>query len=269
MCLRILVSGVLLLVAAVSTSNAQGVHASLSPTTQYVGAGSGFDVDLVVTTSGSTFNGFKGVVRYDPAKLTFVPTSPTTLQQGSYMTGACGSTFHLFSQTGDSLNVTDVLLCNGVSLSGPGQVYRFHFVAANTPGDSTIIRIEQLAFYDAGVRVTPVFTQDDTVYIDNPVGVGDVGGPTATIELRAAPNPSRSGTTLLLSAPVAGEQSLLLQDVAGRVVRHLGAGRYEAGPRAVAWDGRDDRGSAVAPGVYLVRYVTPAGSRQARVVVVR
>lgn len=245
------------------------IHASLSPTTQFVGAGSGFDVDLRVTQAGSPFNGFKGIVRYDPSNLTFVPGSPTSLQQGSYMTGACGNTFHLFSQTSDSLNLTDVLLCDGLALSGPGLVYRLHFVAPNTPGVSTIIRLDRLSFYNAGVKITPVITQDDTVHIGNPVGVGDEGASAAAIELRAAPNPSVAGTTLLLSAPVAGEQSLLVQDVAGRVVRHLGAGSYPAGSRAVAWDGRDDRGQALPPGVYLARYVTLGGTRQARVVVVR
>ncbi len=264
---RILVLVALGLALASPRARAQGIHASLSPHVQYVGAGSGFDVDLVVTSAGSAFNGFKGVVRYDPALLTFVPTSPTSLQQGSYMTGACGSTFHQFSQTGDSLNVTDVLLCNGVSLTGPGQLYRLHFVAANAPNTSTIIRVQSLAFYNAGVKVTPVFTQDDTVFIDNPVGVGPSGA--VALQLRAAPNPAMGGTTLLLSAPVAGEQSLLVQDVAGRVVRHLEAGRFEAGARAVAWDGRDDRGRAVSPGVYLARYVTPAGMRQTRVVLLR
>src|SRR5262249_43588707 len=155
---------------------------------------------------------------------------PTSAQQGSYMTGACGMTFHQFTAGADTCNATDVLLCNGVSLTGPGQIYKLHFVAANAPNTSTILHLESVEFYNAGVRITPVFTDDDTVEIDNPVGVGDV--PTSgAVELRAAPNPTAGGTTLTLRAPRAGVQSLLVQDVAGRVVRHLGEGWFEAGPR--------------------------------------
>src|SRR5258708_37707859 len=90
---------VLLATLAVPTAGAQGVHVSFSPPSPVVGAGSGFDVDVVLPGAGSGFNGFTALLRYDPAELTFVPTSPTSLQQGAYMTGACGNTFHRFAAT--------------------------------------------------------------------------------------------------------------------------------------------------------------------------
>lgn len=246
-------------------SAAQGVHMGFVPTQQFVGAGSGFDVELRVTSAGAGFNGFQARLRFDPARVTLVPASPTTAQEGSLMTGACGMTFHQFSAGPDSCDITDVLLCNGVSLTGPGQIYKLHFTAANTPGTSTILHIEQVAFYDTGVRVLPVLSQDDTVTIGNPVGVGDAPSGFG-IELRAAPNPSVSGVTFLLGSPVAGEQSLLVSDVAGRIVRRFGRAELAAGPRSVPWDGRDDAGRALAPGVYLARYRTPAGERALRFV---
>jgi hypothetical protein len=247
----------------------QGIQVALLPQVKIVGAGSGFDIDLAVPSAGSSFNAFEAIVQYDPAMLTFVPASPTSLQQGSSMTGACGNTFHLFGASNDSLSMTVSLLCAGVSLTGPSQIYRLHFVAGNTAGVTTTIKILHAAFYDAGVRVLPVTTADDTVKIHNPVGVDPDPLGSATIELRAAPNPSVSGTTLLLNSAVPGEQSLLVSDIAGRVVRRLGSGRFDAGRRAVAWDGRDDAGRAVPPGVYLARYLTPAGMRQTRLVVLR
>ncbi len=245
----------------------EGIQVALLPQVKIVGAGSGFDIDLAVPSAGSSFNAFEAIVQYDPAVLTFVPASPTSLQQGSSMTGACGNTFHLFGASNDSLSMTVSLLCAGVSLTGPAQIYRLHFTAGNFAGVSTPIKILHAAFYDAGVRVLPVTTVDDTVKIHNPVGVDPLES--ATIELRAAPNPSVSGTTLLLNSAVSGEQSLLLQDIAGRVVRRLGSGRFDAGRRAVAWDGRDDAGRAVPPGVYLARYLTPRGMRQTRIVILR
>jgi flagellar hook assembly protein FlgD len=41
--------------------------------------------------------------------------------------------------------------------------------------------------------------------------------------------------------------------VAGRLVRTLAAGRLPAGPHAVRWDGRDDRGRGAASGTYVAR----------------
>jgi hypothetical protein len=185
------------------------------------------------------------------------------------MTGACPNRFHLFSASNDSLSMTVSLLCAGVSLPGPGQIYKLHFIAGNTANVTTTIRILHAAFYDAGIRVLPVFASDDTVQIHNPVGVDPDPVGAATIELRAAPNPSRSGTTLFVRSGSPGEQSIVVRDIAGRVVRRLESGRFDAGPRSVAWDGRDDLGRAVPPGVYLARYLTPAGARQTRVVFLR
>jgi flagellar hook assembly protein FlgD len=42
-------------------------------------------------------------------------------------------------------------------------------------------------------------------------------------------------------------------DARGRIVRNLIDGGLRAGQHAFAWDGRDDRGVAVASGVYLAR----------------
>lgn len=42
-------------------------------------------------------------------------------------------------------------------------------------------------------------------------------------------------------------------DLAGRVVRKLGSGRFTLGPHTLVWDGRDAEGRKVAPGVYFAR----------------
>jgi flagellar hook assembly protein FlgD len=38
----------------------------------------------------------------------------------------------------------------------------------------------------------------------------------------------------------------------GRVVARIDAGRQDAGPREVEWDGRDESGALLPPGVYLL-----------------
>src|SRR2546422_3555261 len=101
--------------------------------------------------------------------------SPVSLQQGTLITSACGSTFHRFRAGAGVDTVTDILLCNGVSMTGPGQIYRLHFKASTT-AQLTAVRFMpgKLKFYDAGLFVTPVSSTDAQVGIGVvPTAVGD------------------------------------------------------------------------------------------------
>jgi flagellar hook capping protein FlgD len=70
--------------------------------------------------------------------------------------------------------------------------------------------------------------------------------------LQAAwPDPFTRGTSIRLDLGQAGAADLQIVDASGRTVRVLAAGQmFDAGPRAVQWDGRTDRGVAAPPGVY-------------------
>ena len=55
----------------------------------------------------------------------------------------------------------------------------------------------------------------------------------------------------LISEPI--ELTVDLYDLSGRRVRSLGHGRHGAGVVELRWDGRDDRGGILPPGIYLYR----------------
>lgn len=80
------------------------------------------------------------------------------------------------------------------------------------------------------------------------------------------PNPAAGTVRMSLELPAPAPVSAEVFDMAGRRVRHLGSGIYAAGRHALTWDGRDEAGREVAPGLYLVRASTPAGEARARVV---
>ncbi len=71
--------------------------------------------------------------------------------------------------------------------------------------------------------------------------------------MRATPNPSAGTTDLLLSAPRDGRLQLAIYDLDGRRVRALFTGSIARGERRFAWNGADDLGHAVRPGVYFAR----------------
>jgi FlgD Ig-like domain len=84
----------------------------------------------------------------------------------------------------------------------------------------------------------------------------------------AAPNPFNPSTTIAFS--LAGQQQVRLRvfDVAGRLVKTLADGSFEAGRHEFVWSGGDDADRQVASGVYLYRLDTREGSEVRRMVLV-
>jgi hypothetical protein len=264
---RRMVALALTLFVTVTTPALAAINVGITPASQTVTPGTDFDLFVDITSAGSQFNGFDAVVTFDPAALTFVPLAPTSLQQGCLMTGgcsaACGSTFHLFSAAGDSLSVSDVLLCNQVFLTGPGHLYKLRFHASNTV-QITHVNFRSTSFYNAGLFVTPVSSNNATIGIGVNVGVGPAGqGSLARV--RVEPNPS-FGRVQFVSEGAAGRlEAVEILDLQGRVVRSLTAAGADGGGR-MTWDGCDARGVRVPAGVYQARIHRDGRTELTRVV---
>jgi len=83
------------------------------------------------------------------------------------------------------------------------------------------------------------------------------------------PNPARGRTVLRYTVASARDVRIDVVDVGGRRVRALVNERIAAGEHETGWDGRDDAGRRVAPGVYLVRMRDGATARARPLVVLR
>ena len=86
--------------------------------------------------------------------------------------------------------------------------------------------------------------------------------------VRVGPHPARAAVTLAYRLPSAGRVALDVMDVAGRHVRKLVAADHPAGSDAVTWDGHDDAGRRVPPGVYFTKLEFGGNRRVVRVVLV-
>lgn len=93
--------------------------------------------------------------------------------------------------------------------------------------------------------------------------------PVAEVSLAISPNPGRGPVSLRWTSSDAGMTRAQVLDAQGRIVRRLSEAWRPAGPQAIAWDGRDDSGSAVRPGTYFARVLTDGVARNARVTIVR
>ena len=96
------------------------------------------------------------------------------------------------------------------------------------------------------------------------------GVPTADrLVVRAQPNPFTGSTNLSVRLPAAGNVDLKVYDNNGRVVRTLASGTT-VGTRALfPWDGRNEKGQTVAPGIYFYRVKSATAEAWGKVVLSR
>lgn len=101
------------------------------------------------------------------------------------------------------------------------------------------------------------FDQNASVFLNGtswPTGVAEEAAPPAAPSLaQNAPNPFNPRTVIRFTMPHEGRARLVVYDAAGRRVATLLDGPMPAGERRVEWTGRDDRGRAVASGIYYYK----------------
>ena len=85
----------------------------------------------------------------------------------------------------------------------------------------------------------------------------------------ARPNPTRGTTEIRYQLPTSAPVKIRVYNVAGQLVRTLVDAKQDAGYKSVTWDGRNDRGSHVGPGVYLYRMEAGSFTVTNKMVVVR
>ncbi len=91
--------------------------------------------------------------------------------------------------------------------------------------------------------------------------------PRAAITLAPpAPNPFVGATRVAFTLSAASRVRVDVFDLRGARVRGLADRDFPAGETALGWDGRDDLGRAVAPGVFFVRITGGAGAASAKVI---
>jgi len=83
------------------------------------------------------------------------------------------------------------------------------------------------------------------------------------------PNPFNPAATISYSLPEPCRASLTVYDAAGRRVAVLADGAHDAGPHAVTWRGRDDRGNELGSGVYFLMLETDESKATRKMVMVR
>jgi hypothetical protein len=252
-----------------SVAAGHGVTVALTPNMFQVPPGALFDLDLTITEAGSPFNGFNAVIGFDPAALTCMPRDPLSLQEGDLMRDACAVRFHRFEQGSATDTIGDFLLCNGVSVTGPGQIYHLQFRASQTPQVTTVRFLAGLHFYNEGTYVTPIHAADAVIGIGLPPAAVEPRVPPGGLRLRISPNPARRATTFSVGAELGGPQRITVADICGRVVWRSDDVCAGGGYRVLTWDGRDAGGKPLPSGIYFVKFGTSGRSVSDRMTWIR
>ncbi|HOX25311.1 MAG TPA: right-handed parallel beta-helix repeat-containing protein [Candidatus Krumholzibacteria bacterium] len=101
-------------------------------------------------------------------------------------------------------------------------------------------------------------------------GVGEeVPTAGAIAAVTAFPNPFNPRVDIRLELTRPGRVSVTVVDLAGRLLRELGAGELGAGEHVFAWDGADREGRPLASGLYFYRVTAGAESRTGKLALVR
>ncbi len=103
----------------------------------------------------------------------------------------------------------------------------------------------------------------------DPAGVAETGTEPAALWFETVPSPFRAGAGFGLALAEAQPVRVSLYAADGRQVRVLADRNFAAGRHRLSWDGRDERGSEVPAGMYLLRLEGPGREAVARALVVR
>jgi hypothetical protein len=156
---------------------------------------------------------------------------------------------------------------NGVTfMPAPGRIDAA-VLGAGRPGlvgagDLVVVRVEAHQTGVPAVQVLAVEARDGN---NQPVATTvdvETGGPVVPARTGlafASANPARGSVTLRMDLAESGPADLDIFGVDGRRIRGLVHETRQAGEYRVVWDGRDQGGSAVAPGVYIARLTTRGG----------
>lgn len=120
--------------------------------------------------------------------------------------------------------------------------------------DTVLIRFRLYA--DGGANGWGWMIDNLEIQPNSPAAAPDGARPAALALDQNMPNPVRSQTVIRYALPGNGPATLGVFDVTGRLTRTLVSGVQNAGTHTVVWDGRDQRGTQAANGVYFYRLET-------------
>jgi hypothetical protein len=218
--------------------------------------------NLVYITNGSGIHAGVRLIEGDPVQvgnLTLVD-NPTYVWPQAYVLDADKLAFlrasdqdHVLTD-GSTPSDYSVLLSAGPFNLAPGDTIEVVFA---------IVGGENLEDLEANAdRAHSLYTSITQGSADVALALADQEG---MVLLPTAPNPSDAATTVRYQLRRRMPLTLAVHDAQGRRIRLLDRGIRDAGPHALVWDGRDERGRRAASGIYFLWLAAEGETRSVRI----
>jgi len=257
-----------LLAATVLAASGPGIAStsvSIKPSTVCVEQDEVFSVFIWKDSVDVEFDGYQTVITFDPEMLELISAN-----EESVMTNACGNRWWFLEPGADSIFVSHVLVCGGLTVTGPGALSSLTFRALNE--GTTVITRDYFWLTFQGYQLADIAWHDGAVNVGM-AGVGGRSGMEENLRIEAYPNPGRSFSIHLAGCPIGGvsirDGTLDICDVSGQVVTTLSRGLPLGDTDELIWNGRCGDGGEAAPGVYFIRFTSAAECIRQKVILVR
>lgn len=237
-------------------------------------AGDDIEIRFEVDETAQQFNAFEITIQFDPSIVSFV-----SVARGELMTEACGNILDFWDTTDSTVFYSLTLLCQDVSVDGPGVCARFTFHGENDGTSPLMITSDpDRCFFDEGYFIWPGHpTLPRQVVLHNAsITVGEVQGiedlPHGSLfEIQIAPNPIHGSGWIQGRLPLSSRDgSIEILNVSGRRLRSWSlSSDMTGGAYQIPWGVRDLDGRPLPTGTYFYRAQSGTDTQSGSFVVVR
>jgi hypothetical protein len=192
-------------------------------------------ISIVLRNGAAALKGVRVVVEVSNADL-------VKIERGSLFAGKGDLFFGTLPAASGTADVCAAALGVGAPLRASGEIAR---LTVNRTGETAaVVKIKAADLRNVDNESTKIGSSGDyeTPFV-----------PKATALMQNYPNPFNPTTTLTYDVAEAGDVTIAIYDVSGRLVASLLNARVEVGRHHVEWNGKDTSGSLVPSGIYFYR----------------
>jgi hypothetical protein len=192
-------------------------------------------VSIVLKNGASTLKGIHVVVEISGGRL-------VTIERGSVLGSAAPLFFGTIPSTAGDADICLSALGVETPLKASGEIARL--VLKPTGGSAATVRIKALDLRNLDNEKCEVVATEE---VEAPFV------PKATALMQNFPNPFNPSTTLAFDVALAGNVTIQIYDVSGRLVATPLNAHKEIGRHRIEWNGKNANGSLVPSGIYFYR----------------